>query len=517
MPELFWNMGAQDKKKGLDVLGLRGVDQELERRWVAGITTISFRARYLSMLAWLCAEVFERSLAKGGSDALFDKDEFERVLRRFEAVVFFSTNVGRTAGERGATFGVLNSDLLQAEANQLDAGGTIEVPSTKGGGVVGTYFMPARSLGLIDWPGSSSRLPLSIPPRGNAIWAARREIVNSSKLTNVIFEGGEISRGDLETDGRHFSVNRIDSVPRELALLRSAFLEPHDDADLGAFERLQRTIEWSLAGLEDASGATSDALIREAFASVVRQPQTSRPEVEFVWCEYELYRRTHFACELLLSALVQSVDEASASAATLPDVIASWLRQSALPSLIEERFRWQRWPEVPIGEIDIDVTTYVDEALPARDVAKWPAEAAAAFAVGLLFLVVNQGRLLLRDGRLAVQGSPFSHLVQMVETHDGGTLAEFLEKLLGTWLVPQHIHNALRKMASGGPCTLRFFTEGDQLCTTGIAVVPGYSGDRLSNVLRMLSDIGYAERVSGSIFRANEAGQALLAERRVTA
>src|SRR4051812_19592714 len=270
MPELFWNIGAQDKKKGLDVLGLRGVDQELERRWVAGITTISFRARYLSMLAWLCAEVFERSLAKGESDAVFDKDEFERVLCRFEAIVFFSTHVGRAASERGATFGVLNSDLLQAEANELDAGGTIEVPSTKGGGVVGTYFMPARSLGLLDWPGPGSRLPLSIPPRGNAIWIARREVVNSSKLTNVIFEGGEISRGDLETDGRHFSVNRIDSVPRELALLRSAFLEPHDDADLGAFERLQRTIEWSLAGLEGAGGATSDALIREAFASVVR-------------------------------------------------------------------------------------------------------------------------------------------------------------------------------------------------------------------------------------------------------
>ena len=254
-------------------------------------------------------------------------------------------------------------------------------------------------------------------------------------------------------------------VPRELALLRSAFLEPHDDADLGAFERLQRTIEWSLAGLEDASGATSDTLIREAFASVVRQPQTPRPEVEFAWCESELYRRTHFACELLLSALVKSVDEASA--ATLPDVIAGWLRQSALPSLIEERFRWQRWPEGSIGEIDTDVETYLDEALPARNVARWPADAAAAFAVGLLFLVVKQGTLLLREGRLAVHGSPFAHLVQMVETHGSATLAEFLEKLLGTWLVPQHIHNALRKMASGGPCTLRFFTEGDRVCTTG--------------------------------------------------
>lgn len=63
-------------------------------------------------------------------------------------------------------------------------------------------------------------------------------------------------------------------------------------------------------------------------------------------------------------------------------------------------------------------------------------------------------------------------------------------------------------MAPGGPCALRFFTEGDRLCTTGIAVVPGYSGGRLSNVIRMLSDTDYADSVSGSIFRASEASGA---------
>jgi hypothetical protein len=467
------------------------------------------------MLAWLCAEAFDRSLAKGGSDAIFDKDEFERVLRRFEAVVFLSTHAGRTAGERGATFGVLNSDLLQAEANQLDAGASIEVPSTRGGAALGTYFMPARSLGVIDWPGPGSRLPLSIPPRGNALWIARRDVVNSSTLTKAIFDGGEISRRDLETDGQHFSVDRIDSIPRELALLRSAFLEPHEDADPAAFARLQRTIEWGLAGLEKASGATSDALIGGAFASVVRQPQAVRPDIEFAWFEYELYRRTHFACELLLSALVQSIGEVSS--ATLPDVISAWLGQSALPAFITDRFGWRRWPDGPIRAIDTDVETFLDEALPTRSVARWPAEASAAFAVGLLLLVVNQGKVLLREGRLAVQGSPFARLVQMVDTHGGATVAEFLETLLGAWLMPQHIHNALRKMASGGPCTLRFFTEGERVCSTGIAVVAGYSGDRLSNVIRMLSDIGFADRLSGSTFRVNEAGRALLAERQVTA
>ena len=35
------------------------------------------------------------------------------------------------------------------------------------------------------------------------------------------------------------------------------------------------------------------------------------------------------------------------------------------------------------------------------------------------------------------------------------------------------------------------------------------------NVIRMLSDTDYADSASGSTFRASEAGQALLAQRRV--
>ena len=60
-----------------------------------------------------------------------------------------------------------------------------------------------------------------------------------------------------------------------------------------------------------------------------------------------------------------------------------------------------------------------------------------------------------------------------------------------------HLQTTFRKMGGGQKCSLRFFPDGPLLRPTGIGVSPGYSDERLTNVLRILTDLGELQRVNG--------------------
>ena len=111
---VFWNAGQTEIIKGLDILGLRQVDQAIEKDWVSNVTTISFRARYLSLLPWVLAEFFTHELGVASQTAVFDEAAYTRlatILARVEFIVVLSTIRGVDWGDTGFANGVIGSTV----------------------------------------------------------------------------------------------------------------------------------------------------------------------------------------------------------------------------------------------------------------------------------------------------------------------------------------------------------------------------------------------------------------------
>lgn len=512
--QIFWNNGERETIKGLDILGLRQLDQQIEQRWVSNVTTISIRARYLSLLPWLFVEYYTSQLQADGGQAIFDENHFKQVAARMELIVLAATRIGKSWGESGSTYGLIGPELFHEDVNALLQDGRLELDTgSRGGASYGTYVMPCRGFGLLSTSTSNPAVPVEIKPRGKKLHEARRQVLSPDGLTRLILEGGTLTRELLEMEGCHFSINGVASNPQEEALLQEALLEPYVEHESVSYtyRRFGQTAELFMAMLADGTAPmSSSAMLRKNYCNVVAGGDRSSGDVAYAWAEYELRRRVHFALELMLRALTHTLMELVDG--TIDQVLAEWTAEWSKPALLDELYSSGGCPlMMPLGKLSTEVPddAFLEKGLNVPGARSLSPPAEAIYALAILIACRKQTTKLRESGSLPGRNHYLERAFSLLD--DGNrVVGDIVRDLLVSTVVEPHLKTSLRKLGQGQKCSLRFFPEGATLRPTGTPVAAGFSGDRLGNVMGFFADAGYLERSDNSRFALSAAGTTLL-------
>jgi hypothetical protein len=505
----FWNSGEREQIKGLDILGLRQLDQHLESSWVAGITTISYRARYLSLLTWALGEFYQRELALGNGSSVFNYERLVAVLARLKFVILASTSMASEWGESSDAYGALGPVLYADELHEFKKNDKLTIPSANGGDVYGTYVMPCRSFGLLrDSHSGSESAPVGLSPRGQQLYSIRTGLAGCNNIRDLLLDGGTLTAESLKSAGKHFSLNGLKNEPAECGLLVRSMFEPYPgNPEVAAgYGRFTETAQWVAGFIKDDSLHPSE-VIAENFRNVT-QASGSISDVELAWMEHELRRRAHYACELFLADVTGTLSQMMSG--TTDAISRHWARLESLSPVVRE----------VLGVEAIDANITLGELL-----AKIPDK---AFLGGVIR--VSDGRDQAAGGNQALYGLALllsvyrvterlraSHAIEnrrhymelafdLIDENKSNTLEHALRVFSLRLAVIPHLTTTLRKMGQGQQCSLRFYSEGDVLHSTGVIVRPGFSGSRLENVLGMLSDVGLCDRAANGRFTLTDVG-----------
>jgi hypothetical protein len=493
----FWNKGEKELIRGLDIMGLRQLDQGIERELVAGITTISNRARYMTLLPWLFSTYYEFKFNDEVEESNYDWGEIYHVLSRLEFITLAATRFTPAGNDKyGLTFGMIGPDTHHENLNKFEENKAIEIPDDTGGASLGTYIMPCRTFGLLDTKNDPNGSIIVVTPRGKELAVARNEAIGESKITELILQGGILTWEDIQREGVYFSVNHIGSIPREREILTNSMVEPYIDRDdvNSVYERFNQTLNWALGSYNEGDVLSASALIRNNYQHVSEKSK-ELSNIELLWFDYDLHRRAHHALEAFLSALTTTIKELDGS--SVSGVITAWEQEPEIPHFLSQ--------VIGISSVDfssglsdlleaIPTDLFLGETIRSKIANDLTASSRALYSLILLAACKKQSEKLRKNNLLKDYGEAMEKAFAILETSRDESIRTVLRRLLEEVVIEPHIGNTLRKMEHGQKCSLRFYPEGSRLKPTGTEVWAGYSGERLGNVLSMLADVGILQR-----------------------
>ncbi|NQV15300.1 hypothetical protein HQ531_07570 [bacterium] len=503
--DIFWNTGEKDLIKGLDILGIRRFDQNFERDYVAGITTISIRGRYLSMLPWIVADYYKNQLAEARDDkAEHDEKLFDAILCRFEQVVYFSTLLGEEWGENGNTYGALGSDLFKDLKATFLESGQVETNGDIGGDSYRTYLRPSAQFELL-MPSS----PLAkITPIGKEIYEARDQQLQNCPLLEAIYDDRIVTKEEFIEWSRQFSLNGLNhsACQNENRILLEALSNPTAEENFNTYKRFTGTTIWITEIIKSNPDEKVGDLIALNYSKTVLSPDVTS-DSSLAWFEYDLMRHFHFGLELLIAALTDTLIELGGS--DVDGILSVWEREyTSNPNLIE----------LVDGQISFDMiltdlserisTEFLMTQIPISNISSQPSSEKAIYALIIILVSIKHEQMVSGHNKLYTSNLPhILELKKIINKSPGLSVQGCIRIILQKIIIENHLSTSWRKMGQGLLCSVRFFPEGSIFRATGTKVNASQSGTRLENVLHILSDTGILARSSDKTFSITVEGE----------
>lgn len=494
MSNTFWNHGEKKVIKGLDILGFRRVDQGVEKEWVGGITTISERGRYLSLVPWVIGEYYSK---KGlGTDNDINEPDYEELLeylRRLELIMLACTRY--TDNAKGIkTGGLIGPEIYEDEIDALELGKTINPNLSRGGNSYGVYIGPCRSFGLMAYENLEGSWAPKLTPRSFELKECRNRMAKNSELMSVILEGRKITLKAIAREAHLFSVTELvdKRCEQECKILEDAFFVPQETQDEKQYSQFADTVGLVLSAVQDGLSDSSQ-IIAKTYADVCLDSSEPTEDVKLGWATYELHRRVHFSLEMLLNASTEVIVENDG--ATLNEIIAEW-KDNEWPTLLEKYINpknvdWSKSLKHFVKTIKGKNFLFGPVSRSTGRGLTTPG-ATALFALALLCSTWQSTDVLRKSGvKLRGNNAGMYSAFPIIDEYLSKSLQKAVHALVDHCVIKPHLTTTLRKMGQGLQCSLRFFPDGRVLRPTGQVVKPGYSLDRLGNLIVILIDLGF--------------------------